>query len=178
MKSAFRLIFLQEPRVSDEKNKVISLLKSVMLNLLKHPLVPRLKDAGFLTAWIAGIILVAGLSWFFTQSTRNYFLRMAVNRVLERSGDSRRLGSPLPAAKSGLGSWFNTTSGGIVPDGNRVYIFAFIGEGTFFPCAAVLSPQGKVNEFIPLNNHGTRIMKRIPPGILDIYTRRIEGAEP
>jgi hypothetical protein len=172
------MIFLKEPRVSNEENKAVSVLKSVILKLLKHPLVPRLKDTGILTAWIAGIILIAGLAWFFTQSTRNYFLRMAVNRVLERSGDSRRLGSPLPAVKSGLGSWFTATSGGIVLDGSRVYVFAFIGEGTFFPCAAVLSPEGRVNEFIPLNNHGTRIMRRISPGILGIYTRRIEGAEP
>ena len=158
-----------------------------------NPVTPRVKDtatlkeAALLLGWIAGLILIAGLCWFLTQSFRSHILQNAVNRELEQSGDSRRLGEPVsPGAQglgfSGMGSWFtmvsapdNANSDG-VPAGTKAFIFVFIGEGTFFPCAAVVSPAGKVQEFIPLNSHGVRMIKRVSPGILGIYTRRIEGA--
>jgi hypothetical protein len=154
----------------------------------ENPLIPKLKDAGLLLGWIAGLILIAGFCWFFTQSLRNRFLLRAVNRVLEQSGDSRRLGealSPkaLKAGFSGIGVWYTIradalmgrSSSGNISDGTMALIFAFMGEGYFFPCAAIMTENGKVQEFIPLNSYGERVIKRISPGILAIYTRRIEG---
>jgi hypothetical protein len=64
------------------------------------------------------------------------------------------------------------------PDESRVFVFSFIGEGTFFPCIALIDKDGKVKGFIPLNSHGQRIISRISPEILRIYARRIEGINP
>jgi len=154
----------------------------------KRWLVPQVKDVLMLVGWIAGLILIAALCWFLTQPVRSRFLRSAVNQVLEDSGDSRRLGepdSPGMCGSIGMGTWYTMTELSTKPDGNtgrgefsegtKAYIFTFIGEGTFFPCAAVVTPGGKVQEFIPLNSHGVKMLKLISPGILRIYAQRIEG---
>jgi len=138
-----------------------------------------LKDAAIFAGWIAGIILIAGLAWFFTQPVRDRLMISAVNTALEQSGDPRRLASVLPAAEqppgaSRMGLWFTMTAPGL-PAGTQVFVFAFIAEGVFFPCAAVVSPQGAVQEFIPLSVHGERALRRISPGILEVYSRRISG---
>ena len=150
-------------------------------------LVPGVKDALMLVGWIAGLILIAGLCWFLTQSVRSRFLGNAVNRVLEESGDSRRLGEPVSPGmydSFGMGAWYTVTgessrpagnSGGNFSDRAMIFIFTFIGEGTFFPCAAVVKPGAGVQEFIPLNSHGVKMMKLISPGTLKIYAQRIEG---
>ena len=137
----------------------------------------KLKDLAILLGWIAGLILIAGLFWALTQPVRSRFLVRAVNRVLEQSGDTRRLTGPSSSRGYGSmlkGSWYemNDTQ---VNDSRRVLIFSFIGEGTFFPCAALMNNDGKVEEFLALNNHGERLLGRISPGILKTYARRIEG---
>jgi len=119
----------------------------------KKPLIPKLKDALILLGWISAIILIACLFWFFTRSIRSRSLSSAVNRVLEESGDSRRLGAPVSSGISGsfgLGSWYTMTepgnrqagnSGGReFSEGTKVFVFTFIGGGSFFPCAAVVDP--------------------------------------
>jgi len=146
-------------------------------------LVPKIKDSVILVGWISGLILIASLCWFFTQPARSGILVRAINKVLEQSGDSRRLGESFNTPSSGMGSWYTLTENSrrrdsgseLIPDGTRAYVFIFIGEGSFFPCAAVVSPEGKVEEFIPLNDQGKRMIKRVPPGVLKIYSSRIEG---
>lgn len=144
------------------------------------------KDTIIFIGWIAVLLIIAACSWIFSQPVRNNFLANSVNKVLEQSGDSRRLGeiyTPDKSGYSGMGKWFTLTSlpisqaGGQVSQGTRAFIFSFFGEGTFFPCAAVINQDGRVEEFIPLNIHGERMIKRISPGILKIYARRIEGIE-
>ena len=138
------------------------------------------KDAAIFAGWIAGLLLIAGLLWFFTQPLRERFMLNAVNQVLEQSGDPRRLEAPLPpgalpAAVSRMGSWYTMTD---QPEGTRVFVFMFVAEGTFFPSAAVVAPGGRaVQEFIPLSNHAERMLRRISPEILRLYSRRITGAE-
>ena len=162
-----------------------------------------LKDAAIFFGWIAGILLIAGICWVVTQPVRNRFLVRAVNRVLEQSGESRRLGEFPSPVRSGsfMGAWYamvparqmsvsdddaddaddadkTPDSGSQIADGTRAFIFSFIAEGTFFPCAAVVSAHGKVEEFIPLSSHGERILSGISPGILKLYARRIERIRP
>ena len=144
--------------------------------------IPHMKDAAILMGWIAILVLIAGLIWFFTQPMRTRALMNAVNRVLEQSDDSRRLGEPvtpgsLKPGVLGMGSWYNLeelTEENFY-NGSKVFIFTLIVDGTFFPCAAVLNSEGIVEEFIPLNSYGKKIMQRISPGILRIYTRRLQG---
>ena len=147
----------------------------------ENPLIPKLKDAAIFIGWIGGLILIAGLAWFFTQPLRSRLLHRAVNRALEQSDNSFRLGEPVSPrlTRAGLGSSFSMAdiSGRRSFFGSRVFVFTFVGEGFFFPCAAVLGPDGRVQEFIPLTSYGRRMMSRTSPEILRIHARRIEGAE-
>jgi len=136
------------------------------------------RDTLIILAWIASILIIAGICWFSTQPLRSRLMIRAVNRVLIQSGDSRRLMEPSSPERRGsllTGSWFTMLDD--TPVRKRVLVFSFIGEGTFFPCAAVMTQDGKLGELIPLNSHGEKVLGRISPGILRIYTRRIEGAE-
>jgi len=151
-----------------------------------------LKDSALLLGWIVGLILLAGLFWFLTYPVRSLILRDAVNRVFEQNGDSRHLDEPvypglLKTNFSGMSAWFTVVDyhdyegPNLVTSpfskGTTAFIFAFIGEGSFFPCAAIVTARGEVEEFIPLNSHGERMIKRVSPGIIELYTRRIERIE-
>ena len=149
----------------------------------KNPLVlikdaTTFKDALIILAWIASILIIANIFWFSTQALRYRLMVRAVNRVLIQSGDSRRLIEPSSRDRKGsllTGSWFTMLDE--TPVGKKVLVFSFIAEGTFFPCAAVMTQDGKVGELIPLNSHGEKVLRRISPGILKIYAKRIEGAQ-
>jgi len=146
------------------------------------------RDTIKLFGWIASILIIAGLCWTLTQSVRNRFLTRAVNRVLEQYGDSRRLAELSSSVGRGgtslIGSWHTMIKArqqGISNnddflDGTTAFVFSFIAEGTIFPCVAVVDPMGKVQEFIPLNTHGKKILDRISPGTLKLYIKRIEGS--
>ena len=129
------------------------------------------KDTAIIFGWIAALLLIAGIFWTLTQPVRNRQLVKNVNITLEQSGESRRLEEKFP----GGGLSFFGMSAWLASDGGKFVIFSFIGEGTFFPCAALVNPGGNVEKYIPLNSHGERILERCPPEILKIYTRRIEG---
>ena len=131
-----------------------------------------LKDISIVLGWALGLILLAVLCWYFTQPLRNRFLVISINQVLEQSGDNRRVSEPIPMKNPrtfGLGRWYNFSGD------TRLFLFTFIGEGTFFPCAAVMTPDGRVEEFIPMNLHGERILNRISPEIKNIYAQRINS---
>ena len=149
-------------------------------DLRKRIHIPRKVQAVLIfTGWIGGLLLMASLCWFFTQPVRGRFLQRAVNRVLEQSGDPRRLGSPLVLAAPDsimMGAYFTVANTGDT-EAARACVFTFIAEGSFFPCAVLLSSEGKVLEFLPLNSHGERILRQISPGILEFYARRIEGTK-
>jgi hypothetical protein len=144
-------------------------------------------DAIKLFGWIASIVIIAGVCWTLTQPVRSRFLMRAVNRVLEQYGDIRRLVelSSDGRGTSIFGSWYTMAKvwqQGIsgnenFSEGTKAFVFSFIAEGTLFPCAAVVTPEGKVQELIPLNIHGKKMLSRISPGILKLYIRRIEGSE-
>ena len=128
------------------------------------------KDSMIILGWASGLIILAGLCWYFAQPLQNRFLINTVNQVIEQSGDHRRVSESIPRGNSrtsGLGRWYNFS------DETRVLIFTFIGEGTFFPCAAVVTKDGIVNEFIPLGRHSARMFQRVSPEILNIYSQRI-----
>jgi hypothetical protein len=133
-----------------------------------------IKDAGICLAWIAGLLLVGVLSWFLTRDIRADTLMRAVNRVLMTSEDPRRFGDPLLPAeiapgKARLGSWYR-----LVDSDGLGLIFSVMHDGISASCAAVISGQGKVEALIPLNSHGSRVLERLPPGVLRAYIRRIE----
>jgi hypothetical protein len=141
-------------------------------------------DAAFkntltLAAWILGLILVGGLLWVFTKPVRNRLLIQAVNQSLQQSGAAgRSIGRLHPRVTASddtarRGYWYTLAD---ADGGKRAYVFTFIAEGTFFPCVAILSADGKVERFLPLCNHGERAFARLPPEIIKLYTNRLEGA--
>jgi len=160
----------------------IELKLRALLSLMDSVIV---RDTLKLFGWIGSILIVGGVCWALTQPVRSRFLMRAVNRVLEQSGDARRLVELSSGGRgsSMIGSWYTMvkvwqqgTGADNFSEGTKVFVFSFIAEGTFFPCAAVIDPLGKVQEFIPLNTHGKKILDRISPGILKLYIRRIEGS--
>jgi len=141
---------------------------------------PSSKELLLFSTWIAGLILIAGLAWFFTQPVRNSALINAVNRSLEQSGDARRLGEPLSAASipfgaSKAGFWFTVQESSSFPRQTYALVFTLFSGGAFFPCAAVLTLEGEVIELIPLGVHARSVFSRVPDEVLRLYTRRIEG---
>jgi hypothetical protein len=139
--------------------------------------IPRLKDASIFMGWIGGLLLIGGLCWFLSTPLRSRLLMKAVNRVLVRTGDSRRLDAPIPLSELGpkalrMGTWYGIA---FSREGSRAVVFTFIAEGRFFPCVAEVNREGSVKEIVPLSRHGEAIFKGLSPGSLQIYIRRIEG---
>jgi hypothetical protein len=169
-----------EKKPEQEENIALRILRQILNSVI-------VMDAIKLLGWIASILIIAGLCWTLTQNVRSRFLVRAVNRVLEQDGDFRRVGAVSSSGGGAalIGSWYTMTrlpQQGIsgnenFSEGTKAFIFSFIAEGTIFPCAAVVDPEGKVQEFISLNLYGKKILARISPGILNIYIRRIEGSE-
>ena len=131
-----------------------------------------LKDSLIIIGWSFALIIFAGIFWYFTQPIRNRILVNTVNQVIEQSGDNRRILEPIMMRNirdKGLGRWYYST------DNTKIYIFIFIGKGTFFPCAAITTTDGSIEKYIPLNRYGERIFSDISPEIINIYSRRVEG---
>ena len=157
--------------------------KITFLGSIKNLFIPRrknesvLKEPALLLGWIAVIILMAALSWFLTQPLRSRLFQRAVNRALEQSNVPERLGEPIQNGALSFGIGGNYFYMGISAE-STAYIFTLIGEGSFFPCLALINREGIVEEIIPLGLHAQRMIKRISPGTLAIYARRIEGSIP
>jgi hypothetical protein len=134
-----------------------------------------IKNTGICLAWIAVLFLVGGLSWFFTRSVRETVLMRAVNRVLLTMQDPRRFRRPLPSSEippggERLGSWYD-----LADSPGRGLVFSIMNDGISVSYAVIISGQGKVEDLIPLNGHGSGILERLPPGVLRAHIRRIEG---
>ncbi|MDR3171702.1 MAG: hypothetical protein LBU17_08775 [Treponema sp.] len=134
-----------------------------------------LKDMGILIGWIAGLILIGCLLWFFTQPIRIQILWSSLARVWQE--DSRRLDAPiprggLPEGVLSLGTWYT-----LVDSENRALVFSIMADGMQAPCIAVVSPTGTVVEgdLIPVNRYSKQILEQLPRGIRNIYLRRIEA---
>ena len=135
-----------------------------------------LKDRAILAGWIAGLILIASLLWSLSFPFRAFCLMRSTNKVLITMDDSRRLVAPLPhsAVPASLGCWYRLSGSG--SDGSFFYVFALVQGGILVPCGAEISGKGEVLDIIPLGSHARQIMKRIPPGMIQMYVRRIESA--
>ena len=134
-----------------------------------------LKDILIFIAWIGVIVLIGGLSWYLTRSLRADFLKNSINQALINMEDSRRLEAPIIPGNRRIfvfssGYWFS-----LAGEEDNFLFFTLIADGTFLPCAAIMSPDGKVKEIISLSSRGERILSHVSPGIIRLYIRRIEG---
>ncbi|MDR1949543.1 MAG: hypothetical protein LBQ38_09130 [Spirochaetaceae bacterium] len=133
-----------------------------------------LRSLGLLAAWIAGILVLGGLTWFFTQPVRDRMLLYSVNRVLAASDVSRRLGTPIspwrmPGRATQFGSWFT-----LAGSGDWGVVFPIMINGIPASFFAAVSPEGAVGSLVPLSGNAVKALKYLPPGALGIYIRRIE----
>ena len=133
----------------------------------------KMKDLIKLSAWVIAPLIIAAFFWLFTQPVQKDLLLTAVNKVLIHSGDSRRLEANINLPSSVPGTWYSVNDPAIT-----AFVFTFVGAGYSFPCVAFLTPEGKVEEIIALNNHGKRIFSGPSSEILKIYISGIEGQKP
>jgi len=134
-----------------------------------------LKDRAIFAGWVAGLVLIASLLWSLSFPYRAMCLMRSTNKILITMDDSRRLVEPAPhsAGLASLGCWYRLSGGG--SENSLFYVFALVQGGILIPCGAEISEEGKVVEIIPLSSHARQIMSRIPPGLIQMYVRRIEG---
>jgi hypothetical protein len=136
--------------------------------------VSSLKDRAILAGWIAGLILAGALLWSLSFPFRSACLMRSVNKTLTETGDERRLLTPLSRPVKGqlpTGCWYVLDK----PD-TLFFVFTVMRDGMFVPCGAEISGDAKVTDIIPLGNHARQVMERIPPGLIHVYTHRIESA--
>jgi len=132
-----------------------------------------LKDRFILAGWIAGLVLIASLLWSLSFPFRAACLMRSTNKVFVAMDDPRRLVAPVShfSGLESLGCWYRLADSDYL-----FYVFALVQGGILVPCGAEISDKGEVLEIIPLGNHARQIMKRIPPGLIQMYVRRIENA--
>jgi hypothetical protein len=134
----------------------------------------RMKDRFILGGWILGILLIGGLLWGLTQSSRLIALRNSINRALIDREEPRRLHLPVSGEGTGpgiRGHWFS-----MFGEESRALVFSIMAEGTLLPCAAIVSPEGRVEKIIPLTISSEKGLARLSPGIVQTYIRRLEGS--
>jgi hypothetical protein len=135
---------------------------------------PPVKGLIVFAGWIAGLILAGVLLWAFTQPARHGMLLNSVNRILGTRGEETRLETPLPSwgmpgRAVQAGTWFITTNPGV-----WAVIFTIPSGGISTPVLAFFSTDGAAGSFIPLSVHGEAVFRRLPPGHLRVYIRRLE----
>jgi hypothetical protein len=135
--------------------------------------IPLLKDRAVLAGWIVGLVLAAALLWSLTFPFRSVCLMRSVNRSFIETGDDRRLLAPLsrpPKGQFPFGCWYNLDK-----QETLFFVFTVMRDGMLVPCGAEIS-GGRVTEIVPLGSHALQVMERIPPGLIQVYTHRIESA--
>jgi hypothetical protein len=136
------------------------------------------RRGAFLTfAWIASVILAGTLLWFFTQTTRTGVLLRAANRVIARTGETRRLRAPAGRA-AGLGTWFTLVE---VPSGSpaegSVLVFTLFAGTRTAACAAFVDGRGGFEKFVPLGDYAVQVMKDLPEAVYAVYRERVLRAQ-
>jgi hypothetical protein len=141
----------------------------------------KLKEAGIFLGWIAALFLLAGLAWFFSRPVRTGIIIQNVNTSLRAAREFRQLEAPLadksvPRLKASkaaqLGSWYSLSN-----SDDRAVIFSIMVEGILAPYVIFVSPQGAMGQPIPLGAHSTRILERLPKGVLKTYINRLLAGE-
>jgi len=149
-------------------------MKSIIHGSSAAQLPSGIKDKAILLGWVAGLLISISLLWIVTQPLQSHYLLRSVNKTFITSGSSMRLSGTLiqnwekPALFGYWYSMLNTT--------DRMFVFAVFHDGILVPLGAVVSPNGKVEEIIPLSAHAMQKMENLPGSVILIYTARIEAA--
>jgi hypothetical protein len=125
-----------------------------------------LKNIGIVAAWIAGILLIGWLLFFFTQPARNEALRRSINRLLIENGDGDRL-VVSSTSVSAAGVWWT-----VGDTDERAVMFTVMDGG--IPAPYIAFVNGVDIEVKPLNNYAKTGYRHLSKEFIDIYIRRIE----
>jgi hypothetical protein len=131
-----------------------------------------MRDNIILLTWIIGFLLLISMLWILTGPLQTNYLLRTVNNVFINNNDSRRLSGYVrqKAPKAGLlGYWFSMHN-----SQNKIFVFTVFQDGMLAPIGAIVSPDGTVEEMMPLSAHAVQIFNRLPDSILQIYVSRIE----
>jgi hypothetical protein len=139
-----------------------------------------MRDKAIFAGWIGGLLLAGVLLWVFTQPVRVRITGESVNRILSSREDPRRLGNPIPRGEIHrnlipLGTWYALENPADRNPAGRALVFSLAAGGGRIPCVALVSLDGRVEEFIHLNDPGEWMLNRLNGGTLRTYMRRIEG---
>jgi len=133
-----------------------------------------MKDKLILFGWIAGLLLLTSVILFFSQPTLAFNLMRSVNNVFINNNDSRKLSAYLPV-KTGkaeiFGYWYTMYN-----SANKMFVFSTFQDGILVPLGAVVSPNGDVDEVLPLSAHAEQIFEAMPKSVLQMYIYRIQDA--
>ncbi|MDR1838530.1 MAG: hypothetical protein LBQ93_02945 [Treponema sp.] len=132
------------------------------------------KDRLILFGWIAGLLILISVIWFFSQRLQAYYLLKSVNSVFVNNEDERRLSAYIPnkTGKAGLlGYWFSMRN-----STDRLFVFTIFQDGILVPLGAIVSDNGSVSGIIPLSAHAVQIFNDLPQSIVQMYITRIETA--
>jgi hypothetical protein len=124
------------------------------------------KQIGIVASWIAGLVLMSGLLFFFTQNVQNDLFVKNVNTVLAENGEARRL-NKTSVVKTSLGVWYRVEG-----REERAFVFYITHNGIFVPCITFTGEE-KI-EILPLNNHAKAVFQDIPKGFIAFHLKRIE----
>jgi hypothetical protein len=133
-----------------------------------------MKDKAILLGWIVGLLLLISVLWITTQHAQAFKLLRTVNSIFMNNNDSRRI-SEILQVRTGkaqvLGYWYlmyNST--------NKLFIFTTFQDGICIPLGAIVTPNGTVEEILPLSSHAMQVFNEIPKSILQMYITKIEDA--
>jgi hypothetical protein len=133
------------------------------------------KDRALFLGWVAGLVLIAALLWSISFPFRSLCLMNSTNKSLVAMNDERRLSAPLlhpaGAGTDPLGCWYHLSG-----SDSLFFVFTIMREGILVPCGAEIAENGKLVDIIPLGSHARQVMNQIPPGLVQVYVRRIESA--
>jgi hypothetical protein len=138
----------------------------------------RFREGAIFLGWICGLVFLGGLIWFLVQPVLSRLLIPPLNRNLAQREEPLRLDAPVslprpPGASSPLGRWYS-----LEKSGDLLFVFALMQDGPLALCGARVSPEGKVEEILPLSAHAEQMFSTLSPGILLTYIHRIEAASP
>jgi hypothetical protein len=140
------------------------------------PAAPRFREGAVFLGWICGLVFLGGLIWFLTQPVLSRFLIPPVNRILAQREEAPRLEAPVslprpPGASAPLGRWYS-----LEKSESLLFVFPLMRDGPLALCGAWVSPEGKVEEILPLSAHAEQVLYTLPQGMLLSYIYRIEAA--
>jgi len=108
------------------------------------------------------------------------YLMRSVNQSLNQSmagaGETALLASSqkFPQPKhSPLGVWYSVSDS---DSGGLFFVFTIFQDGILGVFGARLSLDNSITEIIPISRHARQIYPRLSPGVIKMYTRRIESA--